>query len=252
VARGPRPRPGRQHPRAAAAAPAARPDKQADRPRAARWSARRLTPAALLGLLALLGCSTDPAAPDPAAPNLARPADGPPPTAPPAVIPTSAGAAGLGSPAEVCASFATAAATITTATGTLGQSRQAAARRYGTPGLQALYDGSGKGRDRQQELWQQHQAQAIAQAQPVAADLHHEYDQPGGDHQHDERQAPGQRVEHAAVIVIVTGTARGDGGWTAPVQPHLLLPDPVRGWLVDDLVTDPMPAPAAAPAPAGR
>lgn len=181
------------------------------------------------------------------------PADGLPPIAPPAVTPTGAGSARLGSPAEVCASFATAAATITTPTGTLGQSRQAAARRYGSPRLQALYDGTGQGRDRQQELWQQHQAQVIAQAQPVAVDLHHEHDHPGGDH-HDERQAPAQRVEHVAVIV--TGTARGDGGWTAPVQPYrmecLLLPGPVRGWLVHDLVTDPMPAPAAAHAPAGR
>lgn len=134
----------------------------------------------------------------------------------------------------------------------LGQSRQAAARSYGSPRLQALYDGTGQGRDRQQDLWQQHQAQVIAEAQPVAADLHHEHVRPGEDHHHEERQAPAQRVEH----VIVTGTARGDDGWTAPVQPYrmecLLLPDPVRSWLVDDLVTDPMPAPAAAPAPAGR
>lgn len=50
--------------------------------------------------------------------------------------------------------------------------------------------------------------------------------------------------------MIVTGTAHGSDGWTAPVQPYrleyLLLDDPVLGWLVDDLVTDPLLIPAPA------
>jgi hypothetical protein len=53
-----------------------------------------------------------------------------------------------------------------------------------------------------------------------------------------------------------TGTGRGDDGWAAPVASYrlerLLIADPVRGWLADDLVTDPLPAPAASPAPTAR
>lgn len=49
------------------------------------------------------------------------------------------------------------------------------------------------------------------------------------------------------------GSGHGDGGWTAPVPPsrleYLLLADPMRGWLVDDLLTEPLPTPAATPTP---
>ena len=48
---------------------------------------------------------------------------------------------------------------------------------------------------------------------------------------------------------MVTGTARGTGGWTAARQPYRLdclsVQDPIAGWLVDDVaVTVLPPAPA--------
>lgn len=51
--------------------------------------------------------------------------------------------------------------------------------------------------------------------------------------------------------MLVTGLARAADGWTARVQPYqqsyLLLADPVRGWLVDDVHTEPQPRTPAAP-----
>ena len=48
----------------------------------------------------------------------------------------------------------------------------------------------------------------------------------------------------------VTGVARAADGWTARVQPYqqscLLLADPVRVWLVDDVRTEPLPGTPAA------
>jgi hypothetical protein len=48
--------------------------------------------------------------------------------------------------------------------------------------------------------------------------------------------------ERTQVDVVVTGVARAVAGWTAHVQPYqqtcLLLADPVRGWLVDDVHTE--------------
>lgn len=167
----------------------------------------------MLTLAVLAGCSAS-APPQPSVAATTQPSAVDRPLAPgPAAGPRSA------ERGDSCALLAAAAATISTPGGTLGPSRQAATRSYGTPRLQALYDGTGQGRDPQQELWQQHHAHVLAHAQPAAADLHH-------DHEHDEgtvadHQAPAPAgADHAAVIV--TGTAHGDGGWTAPVAPYRL------------------------------
>jgi len=64
-------------------------------------------------------------------------------------------------------------------TGALGQTRQAAARAYGTPRLQALYAGAGEGRNREQQTWRQHQARVTATAAPIANAVQDELDEPG-------------------------------------------------------------------------
>ena len=47
------------------------------------------------------------------------------------------------------------------------------------------------------------------------------------------------------VAVIATGTARGAGGWTAPLAPYrldcLTKREPVPGWLVDDVAVTALP-----------
>lgn len=145
---------------------------------------------------------------------------------------------------DVCRRFAAAALTVDGATTTLGQARRAAARRFGTPRLQALYDGAGQGRDPQQERWQARGARVMPQVQLV--------DDP---HDHDPLPDPAQHHPtdwngRTQVGVLVTGVARDADGWTARVPPYrqfcLMLGDPVRGWLVDDVHTEPQPdAPAA-------
>lgn len=102
--------------------------------------------------------------------------------------------------------FAWTAATVDTTTGTLGQSRQAAASTHGTPHLQAVFDGAGEGRNREQQTWQQHRARVTATAAVVVDGAHDELAQRGT-----ELPRPG-----TPVAVTVTGTARGAGGWTAP------------------------------------
>jgi hypothetical protein len=113
--------------------------------------------------------------------------------------------------------------------------------------MQALYVGAGQSRDPQHELWQQHRAHVLADADPVGADLYHDDDHAYGAGAGADGQASVMAgAEHAAVIV--TGTAHGDDGWTAPIAPYrlecLLLADPVRGQLFKNLVTDPLPTPA--------
>jgi hypothetical protein len=246
VARGPRPRRSGQHPCPATAAAAARFHRPADRTAARRRRPASLltVPAGLLTLAALAGCTSSPAAPP--APSAAAPQA----TAGPPLDTASTPAAGpaLAAPGEACARFAAAAAAIVTPGGTLGQARQAAARAYGTPRLQALYAGTGQGRDPQHKLWHQHRAHVLAHADPVGPDLHHDHDESAGVN----HQAPAV-AGAARVVVIVTGTAHGRDGWTAPLAPYrlecLLLADPVRLWLVDDLVTDPLPKPATTLAP---
>lgn len=152
---------------------------------------------------------------------------------------TSSHAAADTAAAEVCRRFAAAALTVGDATTTLGQARRAAARRFGTPRLEALYDSVGQGRDPQQELWRAHGARVTAQVQLV--------DDPHG---HDPLPEPIDQPGRPQVDVLVTGVARAADGWIAGVQPYrqscLLLADPVRGWLVDDVDTEPQPdGPAA-------
>lgn len=136
--------------------------------------------------------------------------------------------------------FARAAATVDTATGDLGQARQAAARAFGTPQLQALFSAAGEGRNREQETWQQHRARVTATAVPVVDDVHDELAEPGSE----------QPRAGTPVAVTVTGTARGASGWTAATAPYRLdclsVQDPVAGWRVDDIaVTVLPPAPTA-------
>ncbi len=143
--------------------------------------------------------------------------------------------------ASACVQFALAAATVDTATGDLGQSRQDAARTFGTPRLQALFSGAGQGRNTEQETWRQHRARVTATAVPVADDDHDGHDgQPGA-----EQPRPG-----TPVAVTITGTAGGAGGWTAAVAPYrldcLTVQDPVVGWLVDDVAVTALPPAAAA------
>lgn len=60
----------------------------------------------------------------------------------------------------------------------------------------------------------------------------------------------------AAVAVAVAGPGHGDDGGAAPVASYrlvgLLIAGPVGAWLADKLVTDPLPVPAASPAPTAR
>lgn len=133
------------------------------------------------------------------------------------------------------------AATVDTTTDTLGETRQASARAYGTPRLQALYAGAGEGRNREQQTWQQHQARVTATAAPIADAVQDELDEPGV-----QQGRPGMPV-----AVTVTGTARGADGWAAAMAPYrldcLTVHDPAAGWLVDDVAVQTLP-----PAPAGR
>lgn len=138
-------------------------------------------------------------------------------------------------PASACAQFAQAAATVDTATGDLGQSRQDAARTFGTPQLQAQFSDAGQGRSAEQETWHQHRAAVTATAVPDEHDDHH----------HGARAGAGQPRPGTPVAVTVTGTARGADGWTARVAPYrldcLTVPDPVVGWLVDDVAVTALP-----------
>lgn len=173
----------------------------------------------------------------------------PAPTAARAV--PSAGAASTSShaaadtAAEICRRFAAAALTVGDAKTTLGQARRAAARRFGTPRLQALYDGAGQGRDAQQELWQARGARLTPQVQLVD-DPHGHDPLPDAAQRH-----PTDRNGRTQVDVLVTGVARAADGWTARVQPYQqscrMFGDQVRGWLVDDVHTEPRPGTAAAP-----
>ena len=148
--------------------------------------------------------------------------------------------------ASACAQFAQAAATVDTATGDLGRSRQDAARTFGTPQLQALFSGAGQGRSAEQETWRQHQAAVTATTVPDDHGDHDDYD----DYDDDVRAGAGQARPGTPVAVTVTGTARGADGWTAPVAPYrldcLTVQDPVVGWLVDDVVVTALPAAAEA------
>ena len=125
-------------------------------------------------------------------------------------------------------------------TGALGQTRQAAARAYGTPRLQALSAGANEGRNREQQTWRQHQARVTATAAPIANDAQDELDEPGV-----QPPRPGMPV-----AVTVTGTARGADGWVTAVAPYrldcLTVHDPVAGWLVDDVAVQTLPPAAAA------
>lgn len=163
----------------------------------------------------------------------------PAPTAARAVLSAETASTSSHAAADVCRRFAAAAFTVDDATPTLGQARRAAARRFGTPRLQALYDGAGQGRDPQQELWRARGARVTPQVQLV--------DDPHG---HDPLPEPIDQPGRPQVDVLVTGFARAADGWIAGVQPYrrscLLLADPVRGWLVDDVDTEPRPdGPAA-------
>ena len=143
-------------------------------------------------------------------------------------------------PADVCRQLAVASLTVDTTTTSLAQARRNAARAHGTPRLQALYDGAARGRDPQQDQWQAHQAQVQPTVLPAPEDP-------------DLHDVAGQErsPSRAVAAVDVAGTARGTGGQAAPVQPYrlecLLLADPVRGWLVDDVHTEPQPTVPAAP-----
>jgi hypothetical protein len=157
--------------------------------------------------------------------------------------PTSSHAAADTAATEACRRFAAAALTVGDAETTLGQARRAAARRFDTPRLQALYDGAGQGRDPQQALCQARGARVMPQVQLVA-DLH------GHDPLPDPAQhRPTGQHERTQVDVLVTGVARAADRWTARVQPYqqpcLLLTDPVPGWLVDDVHTEPAPVTSA-------
>lgn len=151
----------------------------------------------------------------------------------------------LPDPGSVCAAFA-AASTVDTTRSPLGQNRQAAARRCGSPYLLALYNGGGQGRDPQQELWQLHQAQVHATATSTQ--------DARGVHTPAATNSPPEPIEQ--ISVLITGIARGRDGWAAPLTPYrvdcLLSADPVRGWLVDDIATEPVTFPAAPAAGGSR
>lgn len=145
----------------------------------------------------------------------------------------------------MCRLFAAAGLSFDTATATLADARRAAARRYGTPRLQALYNEGGQGRDPQQELWTVRGARVTPQVQLV--DDPRDHDEHHVDHPLSGRHDTTDPAQRAQVDVHVTGTAQAADGWTAPVQPYqqscLLLADPVRGWLVDNVHTQPLPMP---------
>ncbi len=127
------------------------------------------------------------------------------------------------------------AATVDTTTGTLGQTRRASARAYGTPQLQALYAGAGEGRNRKQQTRQQHQARITATAAPIANNAQDELDEPGA-----QQGRPG-----TPVAVTVTGTARVADGWATAMAPYrldcLTVHDPAAGWFVGDIAAQPLP-----------
>ena len=139
-------------------------------------------------------------------------------------------------PTDVCRQLAVAALTVDTITTTLAQAWRNAARAHGAPRPRALHDGAARGRDPKQVQWQALQAQV--QPTPEDPDLH--------DVSGQERSR-----SRAAAAFALTGTARGTAGWTAPDQPGrlkcLLLADPVRGWLVDVVNTQPQPTAPAGP-----
>ena len=202
-------------------------------------------------MLATAGCSTSRCADRalPAAPSPAQAAATGAPTTVPARPASPQPTPGGLDATTVCVQFARAAGTVDTTTSDLGQARQAAARAFGTPTLQALFSGAGQGRNREQETWQQHRARVTATAVPLVDDDHeHDHDQ---DHGHDHHEpGAGQRRAGTPVAVTVTGTARGTGGWRAATESYRLdclsVQDPVAGWLVDDIaVTVLPPAPAA-------
>jgi hypothetical protein len=204
--------------------------------------------AGVLVLAGLVGCSAGPAALARRSSTATQPAVGR------TLAPISTSYLRQADPDAACVLCAAAAATVAAPAGTLGQYRQDAAHRYDTQRRPARYAGAGQGRDRQQELWQQHHAHVMACAPPVVTELHHEHDQ-GDSTVADHRALTSPGAEHAPVSVtgIVTGTAHADSGWSAPVPPNrlarLLLADPTRGCLVDDLHTEPPSTPAATPAP---
>lgn len=174
------------------------------------------------------------------------------PHARPSRVPPGHHATWAAGAAAVCLRFAAAAATAPT----LGQARRAAARAHGTAGLQALYDGAGRGRDPQEEMWRARDAGVTPDAQLVP-DADHD------DHRHDaQQQLDGDRTgqrEPARVDVHVAGIARAADGCGAALGPYrlscLLLAAPVPGWLVENVDTEttlPLAGPdQGAPSPAG-
>lgn len=140
-------------------------------------------------------------------------------------------------PGNICAAFG-AAATIDATRSTLGQTWQAAARRCGGPNLLALYSDGGQGRDPQQELWQLHQTQVRATATSTQ--------DARGAHAPAVPNLPSESTEQ--IEVRISGTARGGGGSAPPAGYRaecLLSADPVRGWLAEDIATEPVTFPAA-------
>ena len=195
-----------------------------------------LAGASLLGVAACTSAERGAAAAAvPAAGPAAEPRDLP--AAAPGPSPTSAAAtsaaprppAGTPDATAVCIQFAQTAATLDTTSTTLGQVRETAARDYGTARLHALYDGPGEGRNPEQDTWRRHQARVAASATPVAAEAHDEPDE----------HLTAQLHPGTLVAMVVTGTARGADGWTAPIAAYrldcLTVQDPVAGWLVDDI-----------------
>jgi hypothetical protein len=143
--------------------------------------------------------------------------------------------------ASACVQFALTAGTVDTATGDLGQSRQAAARALGTSQLQALFRDTGQGRSTELQTERLHRARVTATAVPD------DHSADGAD----DAPAMAERYRpRSPVAVTVSDTARGADGWTAAVAPYrldcLTVSDPAVGRLVDDVaVTALLPAPGA-------
>lgn len=205
--------------------------------------ARFLAAGATAALLAAAGCSTSSETTRPASP--ATVADIPrsratPQPAPVSFRPTAPVHRGVDATAA-CVLYARMAGDVDTATSTLGRARRAAARAYSTPQLQALYDDAGEGRNREQETWQKHHARVTVTVRPDPDHL----DALGGHgHGHGAGVGAGAAPSGTPVAVIVTGSARGTDGWSAPTAPYrldcLTLQDPVAGWLVDDAAISPI------------